>query len=93
MLCCGKPLQPCATLQPYELWPTRLLSVPGDSSDKNTGEGCYFLLQGIFLTQGMHSRLLCVLHWRVNSLLLNQSYRRGLTKFQPLPSLEDKVRS
>ena len=26
-------------------------SVHGDSPDKNTGVGCYFLLQGIFLTQ------------------------------------------
>ena len=51
MLCCGKLLEPCATLQPYELWPTRLLSVHVDSPDKNTREGCYFLLQGIFPTQ------------------------------------------
>ena len=26
-------------------------SVPGDSPGKNTGVGCYFLLQGVFLTQ------------------------------------------
>ena len=28
-------------------------SVHGDSPDKNTGMGCHFLLQGIFLTQGL----------------------------------------
>ena len=28
---------------------------------KNTGRGCYFLLQGNFLTQGLN---LCVLHWQ-----------------------------
>ena len=27
-------------------------SVHGDSPGKNTGLGCHFLLQGIFLTQG-----------------------------------------
>ena len=31
--------------------PTRLLC-PWDSPGKNTGVGCYFLLQGVFMTQG-----------------------------------------
>ena len=39
-------------------------------SGKNTGMGCHFLLQEIFPTQGSHSHLLCLLHWKVNSLLL-----------------------
>ena len=38
------------SLQPYGLWPIRLLS-PWDSPGKNTGVGCHTLLQGIFLTQ------------------------------------------
>ena len=44
------------------LWivPTRLLC-PWDSPDKNTGVGCHFLLQGIFLTQRSNPRLLCLL--------------------------------
>ena len=29
---------------------------------KNTGVGCYFLLQGIFLTQESNLHLLCLLH-------------------------------
>ena len=29
--------------------------------------GCYFLLQGIFLTQGSNLHLLCLLHWHVDS--------------------------
>ena len=29
-------------------------SVHGDSAGKNTGVGCHFLLQGIFLTQGLN---------------------------------------
>ena len=37
--------------------PTRLLS-PWDFLSKNTGVGCYFLLQRIFLTEGFNVRLL-----------------------------------
>ena len=33
-----------------------------DFLDKNTGVGCHFLLQGIFLTQGLKLYLLCLLH-------------------------------
>ena len=33
-------------------------SVHGDSPGKNTGVGCHFLLQGIFLTQGSNPDLL-----------------------------------
>ena len=29
---------------------------------KNTGVGCHFLLQGVILTQGSNSCLLCLLH-------------------------------
>ena len=39
------------SLQPHGLWPTRLLC-PWDSPGKNTEMGCYFLLQGVFPTQG-----------------------------------------
>ena len=35
---------------------------------KNTGEGCHFLLQGIFPTQGSNMHLL---HWQADSLPLN----------------------
>ena len=37
--------------------PARLLC-PWDSSGKNVGVGCHFLLQGIFLTQGLNPGLL-----------------------------------
>ena len=40
--------------------PTRLLCL-WDFPSKNTGVGCYFLLQGIFPTQGSN---LCLLHWQ-----------------------------
>ena len=42
---------------PYGLWLIRLL-YPWDSPGKNTGVGCHFLLQGIFLTQGSKLSLL-----------------------------------
>ena len=40
-------------LRPYGLWPARFLS-PWDSLGENTGRRCHFLLQGIFLTQGLN---------------------------------------
>ena len=43
----------------------------GNSPGKNTGVGCHFLLQGIFLTIGLNSHLLCPLHWQVGSLPLS----------------------
>ena len=47
--------------------PTRLLC-PWNSPGKNTRVGCYFLLQGIFLTQGSNLYFLHHLHWQVDSL-------------------------
>ena len=62
--------QLCPTLLwPHGLQPTRLL-YPWDSSGKNTGMGCYFLLQGIFPIQRSNLRLLCLLHWQKGSLPL-----------------------
>ena len=46
------------SLQPYKLYPTRLLC-PWDFPDKNTGVDCYALLQGIILIQGSNPLLLC----------------------------------
>ena len=41
----AKSLQSCLTLQPYGLWPARLLP-PQDSPGKNTGVGCHALSPG-----------------------------------------------
>ena len=38
------------------------LLCPWDFLNKNTGEGCHFLLQGIFLIQGSNPSLLWLLH-------------------------------
>ena len=43
-------------------------SVHGINPGKNTGMG--FLLQGIFLTQGLNPSFLCLLHWKAHSLPL-----------------------
>ena len=42
------------------------LQFPG----KNTGVGCHFLLQGIFLTQGWNLHILHLQHWQSESLQL-----------------------
>ena len=49
------------------LWPTRLLC-PWYFSGKNTGVGCHFLFQGIFLTQELNQCPLHLLHWQMDSL-------------------------
>ena len=49
----AKSLQSCPTLcDPIDGSPPTRLARPWDSPGKNTGVDCYFLLQGIFLTQG-----------------------------------------
>ena len=55
------------SLQPHRLQPARLLC-PWDSPGKKTRVACYFLLQGIFLTQGLNLNLL---HWQMDSLSLS----------------------
>ena len=42
-----------------------------DFPGKNTGEGCHFLLQGIFATQGSNPCLLYLLHWQADPLPLH----------------------
>jgi len=44
------------------------LLCPWDFPGKNTEVGCHFLLQGIFLTQGLNP---CLLPWQADSLLLS----------------------
>ena len=58
-------------------------SLPGSSvdgiSNKNTGEGCHFLLQGIFPTQRSNLRLLHLLPWQADSLPLSHLGSHFLT--------------
>ena len=65
--CCFVVDKLCPTLLwPCGLQPARLLC-PWDSPGKNTRVGCHFLLQGIFLTQGLNPCLLLgrqiLYHW------------------------------
>ena len=63
--CCCLVVKLCLTLlQLRGLWSAGLLC-PWDFLGKNTGLGCHFLLQGIFLTQGSN---LCLLHGQMDSL-------------------------
>ena len=48
----------------------RQLLCPWNFPGKNTGVGCHFPLQGIFLSQGLSLCLLCLLNWQVDSLPL-----------------------
>ena len=55
-----------SSLWSHGLKPARLLC-PWDFPGKNTGVGCYALLQGIFPIQGLNPYLLCLLHWQEGS--------------------------
>ena len=67
---CMLSIQSCPTLcGPMDC------NLPGSSvhrifPSKNTVVGCHFLLQGIFLIQGLNSNLLCLLHWQASTFLL-----------------------
>ena len=69
LVCVYLVTQSCLTL----LWPHGLACQPPlwDLSGKNTGVGCLFLLQGIFIIQGSNSHLLRLMHWQVDSLSLS----------------------
>ena len=63
--------QSCPTLyDPIDYRPTRLLC-PWNFPGKNTGASCHFLLQGIFLTQGLNLHLRHLLYWQADSLPLH----------------------
>ena len=61
------------SLQHHGLQSTRLLPL-WDFPGKNTGMGCHFLLQGIFLTQGSNLSLLRLLHWQEGSLTTSATW-------------------
>ena len=62
-----KVSQSCLTL--CNLMDCSLLRLlcPWNFPGKNPGMGCHFLLQGIFPDQRSNPRLLCLLHWQVDS--------------------------
>ena len=69
ILPCGMCAKSCPTIcSPLDYNPPGS-SVHGIFLEKNTVMDCHFLLQGIFLTQGMNPCLLHLLHWQADSLL------------------------
>ena len=69
MCVCAQWLSVLSSLWPCGMQPTRLLC-PLNFPAKNTGVGCHFLLQGIFLAQGLNPNLLHLLHRQADSLPL-----------------------
>ena len=73
--------------------PTRLLC-PWNFPGKNIGVGCHFLLQGIFLTQGLKPHLLL---WQADSLPLHHlgrlltSHAAAAKSLQSCPTLCDPI--
>ena len=93
--CCLVAKSCPAILWPHGLQPARLLC-PWDVPGKNNGVSCHFLLQGIFLTQGLNTHLLhcrqIPYHWATSmfySLWHNQiaSDFLKLIQFCPLEAL------
>ena len=73
--CCCLVAKSCPTFsRPHRPEPTRILC-PWDFPGKNAGEGCRFLLQRIFLIQGLNLHLLSLLNW-VDSLPLSHQGSR-----------------
>ena len=62
-----------------QLWYNPMVCSPPDSSvhgilqARNTGVGCYILLQRIFLTQGSNLNLLCLLHQKVGFFFITKA--------------------
>ena len=55
-------------------------SVRGILQGENTGMGCHFLLQGIFLIHELNLGLLCLLCQQVGSLPLHTAHILGLRR-------------
>ena len=69
------------SLQPHGLQPAGLLC-PWDFPGKNTGVGCFALLQGIFPTQGPNPRFLCLLHGHTDSFPHAVPEKSGLERLR-----------
>ena len=68
-------------ITPWAVATPRLLC-PWDFPGKNTGLGCHFLFQRIFLIQGLNPHLLCLLHWQAEFFCFFFFYHGATWKFQ-----------
>ena len=57
----------------------------------NTGVGCHFLIQGIFLTQGLYSSLLGLLQWQADSLPLHHLGSPYVCAYLPFSPPQNKA--
>ena len=94
ILCCCLIAKSCLSLlQPHGLQHTRLLC-PWDFPGKNTGVGCHFLLQGIFLTQGSNLHILLdrqiLYHWATREAQLSRGWDPSPKKWF-LPGMEEEA--
>ena len=71
IFCYSIVAQSCPNLGNPMDWIPPGSSVHGISQARILEWGCYFLLQGIFLTQGLNLHLWCLLHWWADSLPLS----------------------
>ena len=67
----------------HQSFPRRKIPWTEDFLGKNPGVGCHFLLQGIFLTQGLNAHLLPLSHWQADSLLLAPPGKPNVTEKKP----------
>ena len=85
MVVVGQSLSRARLLRPHGLQPTTLLC-PWDFPSKNSGVGCHFLLQVIFLTQESNPdllhcrRILCQLSHKGSHLLLDHTVQKKKKK-------------
>ena len=70
------------------LWTARLLC-PWDSPGKNTRVGCYFLLQGIFPTQGLDSCLMSPA-FAGRFITTSATWEAHIHKFHSLQEIQEK---
>ena len=78
--CCMSARLGLTLCNPWTVAMRRLLC-PWDFPGKNAEVSCHFLLQGIFLTQGLNPSLLWVLHWQAGfffSSLITEPPRKPL---------------
>ena len=78
----------CVSAPHVQLCATLCLLRPWASPGRHTGVGCYFLLQGIFSTQGWNPHLLHLLHCQVDPLPLSHLGSPGPAVSFPLYGAE-----
>ena len=70
MCVCGVSAQSCVTLCNSGDCSPQGSSVHGISQARRLEEGCHFLLQRIFLTQGLNPSLFHLLHWQADFFII-----------------------